>query len=115
MQLPNKAKAYVPPGKLMGYLLSEAHAVGKSKAKFFRSLGFDEAAVTQLEEELLAVARTEEVEDFIPSPHGVKYIVDGSVKTPKGGVARLRTIWIIETGQENPRFVTAYPIEQKQE
>jgi len=111
MQLPKKAKAYIPPGKLMNYLLSETHAVGKSKAKFFSALGFDETNVTQLEEGLLAIARTEGVGDFITSPHGAKYIVDGSMKTPRGGVVRLRTIWIIETEQENPRFVTAYPIE----
>lgn len=58
MQLPSKGKAYIPPGKLMGYLLSETHAVGKSKAKFFRALGFDETNVTQLEEGLLAIERT---------------------------------------------------------
>jgi len=72
---------------------------------------FDETNVTQLEEGLLAIARMEGVEDFVTSPHGAKYTVDGSMKTPKGGVVRVRTIWITETGQENPRFVTAYPIE----
>jgi hypothetical protein len=81
------------------------------RSQVLSRLGFDEANVTQLEEELLAIARVEEVEDFITSPHGAKYIVDGSMKTPQGGVVRVRTIWIIETEQENPRFVTAYPIE----
>jgi hypothetical protein len=111
MQLPNREKAYVPAGKLMSYILSETHAVGKAKAKFFRALGFDETNVTQLEAGFLAIAQMEEVEDFMTSPHGAKYIVDGSMKTPKGGVVRVRTIWITETEQENPRFVTAYPIE----
>lgn len=68
MQLPNRANAYIPPDKLMGYLLSETHAVGKSKAKFFRALGFDETNVRQLEQGLLAIARTEQVEEFIASP-----------------------------------------------
>lgn len=39
MELPNKAKAQIPLEKIKDYLLSEAHAVGKSKAKYFRSCG----------------------------------------------------------------------------
>ncbi len=113
MQLPKRGRAYVPPGKLMSYLLSETHAIGKSKARFFRALGFDETNVTQLEEGLLAIARTGKVEDVINSSHGAKYVVDGSMKAPKGGVVRVRTIWIMETEQESPRFVTAYPIEER--
>jgi hypothetical protein len=111
MQLPNKTKAYIPPNKLTGYLLSETHAVGKAKAKFFRSLGFDESTVGRLEQELLAVAHTEQVENVIASSHGTKYIIDGSLKTPQGVVVRVRTVWISEAEQESPRFVTAYPIE----
>lgn len=111
MQLPNRARAYIPPEKLIGYLLSETHAVGKSKAKFFRTLGFDETNVNQLEQGLLTIAQTEGVEDIITSSRGTKYVIDGSMETPKGVVVRVRTVWMIETEQENPRFVTAYPIE----
>jgi len=110
MQLPNKEKAYIPPDKLIGYLLSETHAVGKSKAKFFRSLGFDETTVEQLEQGLLAIARTERVKECKVSSHGTKYVIDGLLETPKGFVIYIRTVWIIEAGYENPRFVTAYPI-----
>jgi hypothetical protein len=41
MKLPNADKAYVPPNKLLDYLLSLSHPVGGSKARFFRSAGFD--------------------------------------------------------------------------
>ena len=110
MRLPNKEKAYIPPNKLTGYLLSETHAVGKSKAKFFRPLGFDETTVEQLEQGLLAIAQTNEVRESIALPHGTKYVIDGLLKTPKGTVVRIRTIWILEAEDENPRFITAYPI-----
>jgi hypothetical protein len=111
MQLPNRARAYIPQEKLVDYLLSETHAIGKSKAKFFRALGFGEKNIGQLEQGLLAIAQTEDVKESITSSHGTKYIIDGSMKTPRGVVIQLRTVWIIEPMQGNPRFVTAYPIE----
>lgn len=43
MKLENKEYAYIPLAKLLDYLLSETHPVGKSKAKYLRSLGFNEA------------------------------------------------------------------------
>ncbi len=110
-QLPNRMSAYIPADKIVGYLLSETHAIGKSKARFFRSLGYDEAAAGELERGLLAIAHAQEVTASITSPHGTKYVVDGLLRAPQGAAVRLRTIWIVETEQENPRFVTAYPIE----
>jgi hypothetical protein len=50
LRLPNKEKAYIPRHKILDYLLSEKHAVGKSKARFFRSLGFDESNAGELEQ-----------------------------------------------------------------
>jgi hypothetical protein len=38
---------------------------------------------------------------------GLKYIVDGVVKKYD---IRLRTVWIVEEGQNICKFVTAYPI-----
>jgi len=48
-ELPNKSKAYIPANKITGYLLSKTHAIGKSKAGYFRSLGFDETNFPELE------------------------------------------------------------------
>jgi len=55
-QLPNKADAYIPPNKIEGYLLSETHAIGRLKGRFFRSLGFEESTAGRLEQGLLAIA-----------------------------------------------------------
>jgi hypothetical protein len=110
MELPYKEKAYIPLAKLKDYLLSETHSVGKSKAKFLRTAGFNEMNINLLKEGLIAIAHSGDVEDVISSPHGVKYIIDGVLKTPVGGTIKMKTVWIIDKGQERPRFVTAYPI-----
>src|SRR5262245_37248952 len=109
MQLPNRLQAYVPSHKLHAYLLSETHAVGKAKATFFRILGFNESNAHLLEQELLTLARSAPVQDVVPSPHGVKYVIEGVIATPGGTPPRICTVWILETGEENPRLVTAYP------
>jgi hypothetical protein len=111
LRLPNKEKAYIPRHKILDYLLSEKHAVGKSKARFFRSLGFDESNAGELEQGLLGIAQTEAIKESVASPHGTKYVIDGFLKTPQGVEVRIRTIWIIEVGHQAPRFVTAYPVE----
>jgi hypothetical protein len=111
MELPNKSRAYVPPEKIRDYLLSETHAVGKSKAGYFRSYGFNNDSANQLQRGLLAIAHAGQVVSAETSPHGTKYIIDGGLETPKGVMIRVRTIWIIEKGQDSPRFITAYPVE----
>lgn len=110
MKLANSQNAYVPSGKITSYLLSQTHSVGKSKAKLLRSIGFHEGNVSLLEKGLLNIAQSEDIVDTILSPHGVKYVIDGRLKTPDGGYIRMRTIWITEEGEEKLRFVTAYPV-----
>jgi hypothetical protein len=109
MNLPHCEKAYVPRQKLTEYMLSETHPVGRSKAQFLRAAGFNERNVDLLERALLAIARGEEVIETVPSSYGEKFVVDGMLATPDGSLLRVRTIWILEHGDNRPRFVTAYP------
>ena len=51
--------------KLTDYLLSESHSVGKSKAKFFRELGFSRENVAILEQELIKYR--DHLEDLVNS------------------------------------------------
>lgn len=111
MELPNKLRAYVSIRKIADYLLSETHAVGKTKAKFFRSLGFNETNASQFQKVLLDIAQTETVVEVNETIYGKKYVVDGELKAPNGDMIHLRTVWIIETGGDIPRLVTAYPLE----
>ncbi|HEX9732515.1 MAG TPA: hypothetical protein VGG06_11075 [Thermoanaerobaculia bacterium] len=109
MRLPNADQAWIPREKIVDYLLSMTHSVGSAKSKFFRGFGFGEHNTELLERGLLLIARSNEVRDMIESIFGSKYTVDGDLQTPSGVVVSVRTVWIIEAGEENPRFVTAYP------
>ncbi|MEZ4594297.1 MAG: hypothetical protein R3D55_24615 [Chloroflexota bacterium] len=109
MHLPNRERAFVPAAKLHDYLLSASHSVGRSKAKFFRRFGFDEDSASLLEEGLVSIAQTEEVLTKMTTPFGTKYTIDGALMTPGGLSVNIRTVWIIEKGEAEPRFVTAYP------
>lgn len=110
MNVPNRERAYVPEEKLRTYLLSLSHPVGKSKARFFRGLGFDESNVERLREELRGVVQRARVEETEHTSRGTKYVVIGSIRTPSGKKVAIRTVWMIEEeGSDAPRFVTAYP------
>jgi len=107
--LPNHEQAYIPEPKLTRYLLSETHAIGKAKAKYFRSLGYTEANADQLADGLLMIAKSKEVNQAVSTAYGTKCIMDGDLFTPIGTIVRVRTIWVVESGDKCPRFVTAYP------
>jgi hypothetical protein len=110
MKLPNAEAARIDRDKLRRYLLSETHPIGRWKARFFRGIGFDESNVTLFERSLIEIAETEEVVETLTTLHGTKYVIEGLVRAPSGNLVRLRTVWIVDTGQDRPRFVTAYPI-----
>jgi hypothetical protein len=110
MKLPNREHAYIPPSKLQGYLLSETHPIGKAKAGFFHAVGFTKSSADQLERALRIIAYSKDVREVIESPYGTKYILEGEVETPTGRIVQVRTVWIIDAGQDHPRFVTAYPL-----
>lgn len=109
MELPNREQAFIQPAKLTEYLLSETHPVGQAKAKFFRALGFNEDNVSLLEQELLAIARSQTVGETLTTAHGVKYIITGTINTPVAKTVNVLTVWIIDAGEEKTRFVTARP------
>lgn len=113
MELPNKFNAFISASKISEYLLSETHAVGKSKAKFFRSFGFDETNLEQFEQNLIDIAKTQVVTETNHNNYGIKYVIDGNIVTPNGVTISVRTVWIIETGDTIPRLVTAHPLEQE--
>lgn len=115
MELPNRTQAFIQATKLTGYLLSETHSVGRSKAKFFRSLGFNEDTVSLLEQELLAIARSQEVTETLSTAHGMKYVITGTINTPVGKTVTILTVWIIDEDQDTPRFVTARPFRSQKD
>ena len=110
MMLPNYENAYVPESKLIDYLLSETHAVGKAKAKYFRSLGYTKTNADQLKRDILMIAKSYEITQKFETNFGLKYTIEGRLRTPNGSIARITTVWVIEPPDNRPRFVTAYPV-----
>lgn len=109
MKLPYRQNSYIPEDKLVSYLLSETHPVGRSKAKIFRGIGFNETNVGKLSEALLKIAQTQNVREARKLEYGTNYAIDGMLQINKGRIS-IRTVWFIELGENQPRFVTAYPV-----
>jgi hypothetical protein len=111
VKLRNAHLATVDRRKILDYLLNEAHPDNGGKAQFFISLGFSRDQPELLMNALCNVAEHGEVVHCIESPHGEKSVVDGwlSVHTEENRRRPVRTIWIIDAGQDAPRLVTAYP------
>ena len=112
MKLPYRENVHISKRKLTDYLLSETHPIGRWKAKFFRALGFNETNVNLLFEGFKKIAHSEDVLEVTSSAHGTKYVVEGSLFTPKEGHVYVKTVWIVDKDQDRPRFVTAYPLEK---
>lgn len=109
MKLPHLENAYVPEAKITAYLLSEENSGGK--AAFYISFGFTINDWQRLSEALIQHANAHEIKRSSETRHGVKYIIEGNMQTPDGRSPQIRAVWIIDTGKDAPRLVTAYPLE----
>jgi hypothetical protein len=113
MKLPLAEEAEVPRAKIVLYLLNPEHRSGKSKARFFTSKGFAVEDWQKLAAALRQHAREHAITKQEPTPLGVRFVVEGSMKLPDAGVAAVRAVWFIEHGEQRPRLVTAYPLKEK--
>jgi hypothetical protein len=111
MKLPNLEAAVIPEDKIAGYLLSTTHRDGRHKAAFFVSFGFAADAWKTLAAALLTHAAEHEVAKAEGTPFGTRYVVDGTIETPRGRTPRIRSVWFVESNQDAPRLITAYPLE----
>lgn len=109
--LPNAQSAYVVHPKVTRYLLDLTNQDGRGKAIFCLRRGFALERWEELAEALVRLAQEHEVVRTMDSDEGVKYVVEGSMTTPDGRIANLRTIWMIGHGETAPRLVTAYPLD----
>ena len=110
MKLPQAEQAVVPQDKIEHYLLNPGHPIGASKAGFFHRFGFSREQWRLLADALRQHARANPVANAVADPDGTTYLVEGPLETPSGRRPRLRTVWLVETGQLAPRFITAYPL-----
>jgi hypothetical protein len=110
MELLITQRLHVDEAKVVGYLLS--HSNGQGKAAFFLRFGFLPGAWAEMAEALKQQARNNPVVTAVDSPYGTRYSVVGVLQTPSGRVPRVRTIWILESGSDQLRLITAYPIQE---
>ena len=111
MKLRNAHLAVVDRGKVLDYLLNEAHPDNGGKARFFALLGFSRDDPERLMEALRDVAEHGELAIGGESIHGEKFVVDGwlSAHTQESRQWPVRTVWIVDRGKDAPRLITAYP------
>jgi len=108
MQLPNGERAIVPLEKLRDYCLHPTHRVGSHKAHVFESmLGLTATHAEDLQQQLLAVARTGEAILGMQNAYGQRYIMDFEMTTTVG-TAVVCSTWIILVHEDVPRLTSCY-------
>ena len=108
MGLPRSEQARIDQRKISNYLLSPTHPVGRHKHRFFLSVGFSSDRAEDLVATIRQVAQEGVVRGERATRYGRKYIVDGRLAAPIGGIG-VRTVWIVREGGRVPQFVTAFP------
>jgi hypothetical protein len=105
--LPNADRAVVEPGKVRDYILSDVRPVGRFKALFFKALGFRAEQWESLRDAFLAIAQSEAAVPTQVTEFGQKFEVRGNLRGQHLRRATVVTVWIVRSGEDFPRFVSA--------
>jgi hypothetical protein len=106
--LANADRAVIDPIKLHGYLLSTSHPIGRFKARFFVALGFTSDRWSELDAALRAQHLPRDAELGPLEEFGQFYTIRAILKGPVSE-SPIVSVWLVRTGEDFPRFVTAYP------
>jgi len=109
LQIPNADRAVIDPAKLRDYLLSRTHPVGRFKAAFFLSLGYSAENWARFETDLRSQHLPENAMTDESTRYGQKYLIRATLIGPNGSTAAVVSVWVVRSGEDFPRFVTAYP------
>jgi hypothetical protein len=108
MHLPHGDRAIVDIRKLKDYCLSPSHPRGRHKARVFReALDIRPSDAAWLRDALLEAARSGEAWQSAIDAWGSQWRLDVTIER-HGKSAVIRTIWIMRTGEDVPRFVTCW-------
>jgi hypothetical protein len=102
------SSAIISREKVTGYLLSSSHPIGRYKAAFFATLGYSADSPDVFERDL-ANLLSAEIAELDVTEFGRKFSSRGPITGPNGRQAYVLAIWIILSGENSPRLVTAYP------
>jgi hypothetical protein len=106
--LPQVDRAILDLQKIENYCLNSLHPRGRHKARVFREalgIGRDDAA--WLRRELLDAVRHGEAAELVRDEFGIRWRVDVPLARQDRRVV-IRTVWIIRSGEQVPRFVTCW-------
>lgn len=107
-RLPNVERAILDLNKLEDYCLSPTHPRGRHKARVFReSLGIGAGEATWLRGALLEGIWTSEAADLGNDGFGTRWRADVPVTRQNRRIV-VRTLWIVRTDEQVPRFVTCW-------
>ncbi|MGH6871333.1 MAG: DUF6883 domain-containing protein [Rhizomicrobium sp.] len=108
MRLPNGDQASLDIRKLEDCCLDPDHPRGKHKARVFRdALGLSRKDANWLRQALLAAADGDSATQFGTDDFGTRWRIDTSLAR-QDRVVVIRSLWIVRTGEQNPRFVTCW-------
>jgi len=105
MKLSQK-RTIIASGKLINYVLNPNHYEGSSKAQFLKEIGYDQSNWQLLDRDLREQHLLLEANPGKSSLYGNKYEIIGSIVGPNGEQRRIKSIWMIRTGENIARFVT---------
>lgn len=108
MKLPNAERAVVDVRKLRNYCLNADHPRGQHKARVFKSaVGWTADQADDVRHTLLEAALREDATLLGADDYGQRYALDFAVQAA-GGMATIRSLWIIRHGEDFPRFASCY-------
>ena len=110
MLLPNADRAIIDVAKIRDYVLSPHHPVGRFKARFFTALGFSsDAWLAFFNQALREQHLTQDATSMGIQAHGEAFAIRAILRGPAGVSGMVVSVWFVRTGEDVPRFVTAYP------
>ncbi len=107
--LPNAHLAYIDDRKLTEYCLNPEHAVGKNKAKVFKSaLNLIQDNYVILKEAILEAVLETKAQVSSTDQYGTRYSTDFQMEN-EDKLATVRATWICETSADAvPRLTSCY-------
>ena len=109
MKSPGADRAIVSAEKVRDFLLSPVNPRARGKSAFFHALGFNISNWETPRWALLDIARSGNANLGQESEFGAKYEVRAIITGPAGRQAVIKTVWIVDAGDDQPRFITAHP------
>jgi uncharacterized protein DUF6883 len=107
-RLPNIDGAILEIRKIADYCLNPLHPRGRHKARVFRqALGVEQNDALWLKDAILAALSNADATELELDEQGKRWRVDVPVARQDRRVV-VRTIWIVRTGEQRPRFVTCW-------